>query len=103
MLALVNNSPFVTHSRGEREQETPCQSRQLELSTEAIIISMVVILREKKLAVVADQSIMHKEQHSGAVRDTLKSRRLISSWNFVSGENRIKIFADKSKKIFWGI
>lgn len=48
MLALVNNSPFVTHSRGEREQETPCQNRQLELSTEDIIICMVIILREKK-------------------------------------------------------
>lgn len=48
MLALVNNSPFVTHSRGEREQETPCQNRQLELSTEDNIICMVIILREKK-------------------------------------------------------
>lgn len=62
MLALINNSPFVTHSRGEKEQETPCQSRQLELSTEAIIICMVVILREKKITVIADQSIVHKEQ-----------------------------------------
>lgn len=95
MLALVNNSPFVTHSRGEKEQETPCQSRQLELSTEAIIICMVVILREKKITVIADQSIVHKEQYSSAVCDTLKSRRLISSWNFVSRENQIKIFADK--------